>query len=206
MKADQSPQQILRLLEEGNRRFVEGTLRHPNQSPVRRQELVDGQAPLAVVVGCADSRVPPEVVFDQGLGDLFVVRVAGNVVGELVVGSVEYALTVLRTPLVVVLGHTGCGAVHAAIEQRRQHRFVSFSLSSIITAIQPAVDRAQQEAENDEDVLDLAVMYNATIMAQRLVERSAVAQNLVRTERLLVVPALYDLETGEVEWLDPVRK
>lgn len=194
----------LKFLEEGNQRFVAGEMRHPNQSPQRRERLVDRQGPMAVVVACADSRVTPEIVFDVGLGDLFVVRVAGNVVDELVIGSVEYALTALSTPLVVVLGHTNCGAVKAALERQRRYRFLSFSLSSLVTAIQPAIDRAREGSKADDDVLGLAVRHNATIMAERLVERSSIAQHLVRRRQLLVLPAVYDLRTGEVEWLDPV--
>jgi len=157
-------------------------------------------------VGCADSRVSPEIIFDVGLGDLFVVRVAGNVVDELVIGSVEYALTALYTPLVIVLGHTDCGAVKSALERQRRYRFLSFSLSSLITAVQPAIDRAREGAETDEEMLDLAVRHNAMIMAERLVERSSIVQRLQRQGQLLLVPAVYDLRTGKVEWLDPVTK
>jgi len=198
-----SPKQVLDALLAANRRFAEGQARHPRQSPRRRAELAQGQTPRATVIGCADSRVPPELIFDQGLGDLFVVRVAGNVVDEAVVGSVEYAVTALETGLVIVLGHADCGAVKVALEGRRHHRFVSFSLSSIATAIQPAVDRARLEANGDSArVMELAVRYNALIMAQRLTERSSILQTLVRTGQVLIVPAVYVLETGLVEPID----
>lgn len=155
---------IARLIE-GNHRFVSGEPAHAHQDPEHRVELRAGQAPFAIILGCADSRVPPELVFDQGLGDLFTVRVAGNVVDEMVLASIEYAAAHLHTPLVIVLGHTGCGAVQAVHEAVQSGEVSSGHLPALVEAIQPALVEAQAQAGN---LVDNAVSANAKLVAHQL--------------------------------------
>lgn len=135
-------------LKQGNQRFVEGRMMHPDQSLEARQSVSQGQSPFAIVLSCSDSRLPPEVVFDQGLGDLFVVRVAGNIVDPAGMGSIEYAVGHFGTPLIVVLGHQNCGAVSATLESIQQHAEPHGDVAALITAITPAVAVAQKRSGN----------------------------------------------------------
>jgi carbonic anhydrase len=169
--------------------------KHPDQAPERRLELRAGQNPFAVILGCADSRVPPGVIFDQGLGDLFVIRVAGNVLDDMILGSMEYAEIHLNTPLIMVLGHSSCGAVEATVKGGQPEGHI-FSLTS---AIQPAVDQAREQSG---DLLDNAVKANARMVAENLMTAGAHFTELVEAGRLLIVAAYYDLETGIVEVLE----
>jgi carbonic anhydrase len=187
-------QEALQRLLDGNRRYVDARLEHPDQAPERRLALRTGQHPFAVILGCADSRVPPEVIFDQGLGDLFVIRVAGNVLDDMILGSMEYAEIHLNTPLIMVLGHSRCGAVEATVAGGKAEGHI-FSLTS---AIQPAVDWAK---EHSGDLVDNAVKANAKMVAEELKTAGAHFTELVDAGRLLIVPAYYDLETGIVEIL-----
>lgn len=186
---------ILHDLKQGNRRFVEGALRHPRQDEATRTGLARGQSPKAVVLGCADSRVPPEVVFDQGLGDLFVVRSAGNIPDTYALASIEYAVLALQTPLVIVLGHTQCGAVQAAM----QGNVPTPALGALVDAIQPSVEAAET------DSVDEVVMVHARRVAAELPARSEAIAQAVADGRLHILPALYHLGTGVVEWLDEVQ-
>ena len=183
--------QALERLLAGNQRYVAARQEHPHQTPARRAELSGGQHPFAIVLGCADSRVPPEVIFDQGLGDLFVVRVAGNVVDDVVLGSIEYAAAHLHTPLIVVLGHSRCGAIGATVAGGE----LEGHLPDLAAAIQPAVDRAR---DLPGDLLDNAVVANATMVAQQLRSSEPVLSELVHAGKLKVVAARYDLDTGIV--------
>jgi carbonic anhydrase len=193
-------------LREGNRRFVAGEgsldgLAHY----ARRAELVDGQAPIAIVLGCSDSRVPAEIVFNQGLGDLFVIRVAGNVVFPSQVGSVEFAAERFHTRLVIVLGHSQCGAVAATIEEaRRPAASESPTMRSIIDRIRPAVTPLlQTELANDPEALYReAVRANVRLAADQLRHGSDVLERLIAEDGLLVVGAEYSLETGVVNMFD----
>jgi carbonic anhydrase len=186
--------QALERLMAGNKRYVAAQQVHPHQTPERCVELKDGQYPFAVILGCADSRVPPEVIFDQGLGDLFVIRVAGNVLDDLVLGSIEYAVAHLHTPLIVVLGHSNCGAVGATVEGGE----LEGHLPSLAAAIQPAVDQAKSLPG---DLVDNAVRANATMVVEQLEASEPVLSELVDAGKLKVVAARYDLDTGEVELL-----
>jgi carbonic anhydrase len=200
--------QALERLRVGNRRFASGEpLLHTLVHEARRSELLTGQRPFAVIVGCSDSRVPVEIVFDQGLGDLFVIRVAGNVVDNSQIGSVEFAADHFGTRLVVVLGHTCCGAVQATLEELQspsgQH---SEPLRSIVERIRPAVEcLLDGEAEAEPEVLlRQAVRNNVRIAADSLRQGSQVLQRLVRDDGLVVVGAEYSLETGCVDFFEGV--
>jgi carbonic anhydrase len=177
----------------GNRRFAAGRARHPHQDPAYRESLVGGQQPIACVLGCADSRVPAELVFDQGLGDLFTVRAAGEVLDDAVVGSIEYAVEHLHVPLVVVLGHSGCGAVRAAIDLVGGHGEVTGSVDTLVRAIEATV-RATPPDPDTSRFLAACVRNQTTRVAAELTARS----HTVRTVRPRIVTAVYDLGTGRV--------
>ena len=199
-----SGKEALMRLREGNLRFVAsigsaaGSLRPPI-------ELAREQSPFAIVLGCSDSRVPAEIVFDQGLGDLFVIRVAGNIVAPSQVGSVEFAAARFGTRLVAVVGHSRCGAVLATIEElRRPAGIQSHNLNSIVDRVRPAVEALlQTELRDDPEALvEQAVRANIRASADHLRHGSAVLEGLIATEGLLVVGAEYSLETGLVDFFD----
>jgi carbonic anhydrase len=187
-----SPDQALEELMDGNERYVSAKQRYPNQTMRRRAEVSEGQRPFATMLGCADSRVPHEIIFDQGLGDLFVVRVAGNVLSDVVVGSIEFAITELRTPLVMVLGHSRCGAVEAAIHSEE----LPGQLPSITRAICPAVAQAR---EQPGDLWDNAVRMNAMLVAEQLRAAPPILTEYINRGWLKVAAAYYNLHTGVVE-------
>ena len=198
----------LERLRQGNRRFVaERAQRGSGQTAGRRAEIADGQEPFAIIFGCSDSRVPAELVFDQGLGNLFVIRVAGNIVAPSLVGSVEFAAEQFHTRLVVVLGHTQCGAVTATLEQlRRPASGQSKNLKSIVDLISPAVkDLVNPDGTPyDESMVSRAVRANVRASADHLRRGSPVLEQLIQTSGLLVVGAEYSLETGVVDFFDGV--
>lgn len=188
--------EALAQLKAGNARFVAGKPAHPHQSAKRVKELAAGQKPEAVVLGCADSRVPPEVLFDMGLGDLFVVRVAGNVAEPATTGSIEYATEHLHVPLVVVLGHHKCGAVKATAEATGH---VEGNIGAIVEELKPAVVAARIRP-GSEGLVDDAVHHNARQVAEQLVYESPVIKHLVEKGEVRIVSAVYDLDTGKIEW------
>jgi len=196
----------LERLREGNRRFVSGVRSlDALLAPLRRNELVAGQKPFAVILGCSDSRVPVEIVFDQGVGDLFVIRVAGNIVAPSQIGSVEFAAEQFGTRLVVVLGHTRCGAVEATLEElRRPNASRSQNLRSIVDRIRPGVESLlTTDLARDADALGRqAVRANVRVSANHLRHGSEILEELIRKDGLLVVGAEYSLETGAVEFFD----
>jgi carbonic anhydrase len=181
----------LEKLKTGNQRYVTGQLLHHHQSGSRMRDIAVEQHPFAIILGCADSRVPPEIIFDRGLGDLFVIRVAGNIIDDAILGSIEYAVKELSTPLVVVLGHERCGAVAATIE----HAGTLGHISTLIDAIQPAVDIAKNKLG---DLLDNAVQANIELVVSQL-KSSFPVSDLVKQDRLKVVGAKYNLSCGTVE-------
>ena len=189
-------------LQDGNRRFVSGTSKIDEAvREARRAELVTGQSPFAIVLACSDSRVPVELVFDQGLGDLFVIRVAGNVVAPSQVGSVEYAAAQLGTRLVVVLGHSNCGAVDATLKElRREQAHRSPNLRAIVDRIRPAVEPLLEE--NEHVSLQDAVIANIIRSVERLHHGSIILEELVKSGDLLIVGAEYSIESGVVTFLD----
>ena len=201
-----SAREALQQLREGNSRFVSelgGDDAPTNAS--RRNSLVTGQEPFAIILGCSDSRVPAEIVFDQGLGDLFVIRVAGNIVAPSQVGSVEFAAERFGTRLVIVLGHTQCGAILATLEElERPNESRSPNLRSIVDYIRPSVETLiETDIAMDHDALvHHAVRANIRSAADHLRHGSRILEQLIRTDGLLVVGAEYSLETGVVEFFD----
>jgi carbonic anhydrase len=189
-----SPDTALKTLQEGNRRYVADTPLHPHQDKKLRSELVKGQHPIAAILSCADSRVPPELIFDEGLGDLFVVRVAGNVVDDAILGSLEYAAEHLHVPLIIVLGHSRCGAVQATINGGEPHTHID----TLCKAIKPAVVQARREKG---DLLANAVRDNVALAVKQLQTSKPILQKLQREGRLRIAGAVYSLDSGTVEYL-----
>jgi carbonic anhydrase len=200
--AGPAPEAVLGELKAGNRRFIDGKLTHPRQDAARRKELAGGQAPSAIVLSCSDSRVPPELVFDKGLGELFTVRVAGNVVGMDAMASIEYAVEHLGARLIVVMGHESCGAVKAALTTPAGKGAGSPDLDGLVATIQgnlgEGTDRAIASA--DDKKLRRPVMRNVDAVAARLLSRSKVLRKRHEEGKVRIVPAVYSLETGAVEF------
>ena len=197
--------EALARLREGNRRFVQDRTGDAATSPSRRRELVDGQEPFAIILGCSDSRVPAELVFDQGLGDLFVIRVAGNIVAPSQVGSVEFAAARFGTRLVVVLGHSQCGAILATLEELgRPSADQSRNLRSIVDRIRPSVVTLLGTGTGRDrgELVKLAVRANIRASVDHLRHGSEVLEQLIERDGLLVVGAEYSLESGLVDFFD----
>jgi carbonic anhydrase len=173
----------------------------------RREELLNGQEPYAIILGCSDSRVPAEIVFDQGLGDLFVIRVAGNIVAPSQIGSVEFAVSQFDTRLVIVLGHSQCGAICATIEELIHGQGSSSkNIRSIVERVKPSIEGLMYtDLKNDRDALEKeSVRANVRASANQLRHGSAIIEKLIETDGLLVVGAEYSLESGIVEFFDGV--
>lgn len=198
-----SANEVLKKLQEGNQRFVKGEPQHPRQDQKRRDETASGQAPFAVILGCADSRVPDEIVFDQGIGDLFVVRVAGNIVSPESVGSLEFGTEVLGASLIVVLGHESCGAVKAAIQGQALPGSISYFVEPIKPAIAPAIANFPSKVKEplDKKLLDYAVIANVKYQAARLPEISTILAKRIQEGKLKIVGGRYDLDTGVVDFV-----
>lgn len=198
----------LERLREGNRRFVAGVRSLDTlASQTRRGEFVAGQKPFAVILGCSDSRVPVEIVFDQGVGDLFVIRVAGNIVAPSQIGSVEFAARQFETRLVVVLGHTRCGAVQATLEElQRPTEKQSRNFLSIADRIRPGIEGLLETdiRRDPEALMQQAVRSNVRVAANHLRHGSDLLEEMISKEGLLVVGGEYSLETGIVEFFDGV--
>ncbi len=201
-----SASEALERLKEGNKRFVAGvrsveTIVKQSQ----RASFVAGQAPFAIILGCSDSRVPAEIVFDQGLGDLFVIRVAGNIVAPSQIGSVELAVELFGTPLVVVLGHSMCGAVLAAITNLESpSESKSSNVLSIVNRIRPSVEPLfETELRNDpKQLLEKAIRANIRAATNHLRHGSPMVEEYIQKGKLMIVGAEYSLETGAVDFLD----
>lgn len=191
-----NPAGALDRLLTGNRRFVAGRARHPRQSPRHLRELADGQRPFAITLGCADSRVPPELLFDQGLGDLFEHRVAGNVVDDLLLGSIEFALEEFAPPLLLVR----CGAVTATVAAIAHGGTPPGSIGSIVDALRPTIEPM---LDAPGDVVEAGVRANVRMQVRRLTTTSAIVRERVRSGRLAVIGARYDLDHGLVSLLTP---
>jgi carbonic anhydrase len=195
-----SGQSALERLKEGNRRFVAGDLKHAHLAADWRAHLTAGQHPIATILACSDSRVPPELVFDQGLGDLFIIRVAGNIIDSDVLGSISYAMIHLKTPLVVVMGHEKCGAVDAAIKiadgAPHEMRFIEGLIDRII----PSVEQVSREL-TPENRWAACVEANVRAATAQLLN-TIHSQKSLRSLPVLVKQAVYDLDTGVVSFLD----
>jgi carbonic anhydrase len=191
-----APADAVSKLKEGNGRYTSGTLQHPGQTTERRAELTKDQHPFAVILSCSDSRVPPEIVFDQGLGDLFVVRVAGNVIDDHGLGSIEYAVDHLGARLIVVLGHQSCGAVKAAKETIAAKGKAPGHIQSLVTAIKPVVEATAK------DDLDTTVKANVKHVVQALRSSTPILKAKVDSGEVQVIGGYYSLDTGAVSLLD----
>jgi len=189
-----SAEEALKTLLEGNKRFVSGQLEHPNHCEESRQGVALGQEPIATVLTCADSRVPPVDIFDQGLGDIFVVRVAGNIIGDHTLGSIEYAVSHLHTPLVIVLGHSSCGAVGAVASE--------VQLGGHMSTFVPPIQAAIKNVKDDEgDLVNNTAKELAKQMAGKIAMSQPIIADFVEHGKTRVVPAYYDLHSGEVSVL-----
>jgi carbonic anhydrase len=194
-------EEALQKLMDGNARFVSGNVEHPNQSAERRDEVISGQHPFAIIVGCSDSRVPPEIIFDQGIGDIFVIRTAGQVIDDAALASIEYGAEHLGVPLVVVLGHDSCGAVKATIEGGEAPGHIGY----LVEAISPAVEEAAEQAVNEtgeEELLDASIDINIENIVYQLETSEPILSELVDEGELTIVGARYHLDGGEVEILE----
>ena len=189
-----TPESVLTTLMAGNQRFVEHHEQHPHLSSARMQAIAQAQHPIATVLSCADSRVPAELLFDTGLGDIFNVRVAGNIVTPEVLGSLEYAVELLGTPVLMVLGHERCGAVTAAV----QNESVPGHIGDFLDEIQPAV---AQVKDMPGDVIDNAVKANVKLQMAQLLKQSNLIQTRQSSGAVQIVGARYDLDSGVVELL-----
>jgi len=186
-----SPDAGLAKLMAGNARFAKGSVSHPNQGGSRRAEVAKGQKPFAIVVGCSDSRTSPEIVFDQGLGDVFVIRIAGGVVDDTALGSIEYGVDHLGASVIVVLGHERCGAVEAAMKGGK----APGKIGSVVKPILPAVAAVKRSGH---PTLDAAIDENARRIAAGLTDRSRILSDRVKAGTLKIVATRYDLDTGRV--------
>src|SRR4029077_17251936 len=204
-----APAEAISKLKEGNRRYTSGNLQHPGQTAERRTELAKTQHPFAAILSCSDSRVPPEVVFDQGLGDLFVVRVAGNVINDEGMGSLEYTVDHLGTRLILVLGHQSCGAVDAAKQTIASKGKAPGHIQSLVTAIKPAVEATAK------DDLETTIKANVKNVVQALRSSTPILKAEVDSGKIQVLGGYYSLDTGAVtflarqktgSWLGPKRK
>lgn len=185
-------EQALEKLLAGNQRYIQEKLQHPNQVIERMKALTTGQQPFAIIVGCSDSRVPPEIIFDQGLGDLFITRLAGNVVDEAALGSIEYAVAHLNVPLIVVLGHEKCGAVAAAVEGGE----APGNLSTLMKLLKPAVEKVKDLPGN---MVENAAKANVQLTVEALKVSNSILAERVQQGKLQVEGAYYRLDTGVVE-------
>jgi carbonic anhydrase len=191
-------EEALDRLRFGNRRFAGGNAIHPDEGAKRRKELTSAQHPIATVLSCVDSRVPPELIFDEGLGGLFVIRTAGQTVDHAVLGSIQFGVHELHIPLLVVLGHSGCGAVKATIEAVEKHSAPSGTyIDALIAAIKPAVELAKED--RPADLVDATVRANVRIGVKSL-SLAAVLAPTIAEHKLTVIGARYDLDSGKVEF------
>lgn len=187
-----APEGLQRLMQ-GNQRYINDMLEHPNRTPERRQAVVSKQEPFAIIVGCADSRVSPEIIFDQGVGDLFVVRVAGNVIGPLELESIEYSAIYLHSQVILVLGHENCGAITAVVQGTTK------DIETIASLIEPSVQ--EERKKNPANLLEASIKTNALKMKNYLLGNKVI-QKLIEEKRISVHAGYYNMQTGAVELLN----
>ena len=201
-----NPSEVLTTLKAGNKQFINGQLNiHTLSEHPKKDELAVKQEPIAIILGCSDSRVPAEVVFNQGLGDLFVVRVAGNIVTPSLMGSVEFAAVKFNVPLVVVLGHSSCGAIAATIETMKQGVDApSDGINAIVERIRPTVEPFQKTAlwDQTDELMDASVRANVVASCTQIRQDSEILRQLISDGKLAVVGAEYSLTTGKVDFFE----
>lgn len=190
-----SADDALKLLLDGNKRFIKGDMVHPHQVIRRRSEIIHGQRPFAVVIGCSDSRVPPEILFDQGLGDIFVIRVAGTTVGSVCTGSLEFALEHLDVNLVMVMGHQYCGLIKTAAKGDDVHHH----LGSLVKTASIAVENTK---DMPGDPLENATKENVRLLIERLENNSPVIEDRIKSGKVKIVGCYYSLDTGAVDIIE----
>jgi len=188
MKFEEAIQKLI----EGNKRFINLKLIHPNQNSSRCAEVLQGQKPFAVIVGCSDSRIPPEIIFDQGIGDLFIIRTAGNIVDDIAIGSIEYAVDHLGVQLVVVMGHGKCGAVTATVQGGEARGCISCILNNIT----PAVEKAKKQSG---DLINNAIRNNIDIVVKKLASSKPILSESIDKGKLKIIGAYYNIESRAVE-------
>jgi carbonic anhydrase len=189
----QSADESIKKLEDGNKRYIESKPTHQNQTSTRRTEVANGQKPFAVIVTCSDSRVPPEILFDHGIGDLFVIRTAGNILDDIGLGSIEYAVEHLHVPLVVVLGHERCGAVSAAVEGGNAPGHIK----ALVSNIKRAVEKARSKKG---DLLENSIKQNVENVVAQISKSKPILDELVHEKKIKVIGARYDLDDGAVSF------
>lgn len=196
-----NPEEAVKKLKDGNQRYVAGKATHPNQTQSRRKETVGGQHPFASVLACSDAREPVEIIFDQGIGDIFVIRVAGNVVETIEIGSIEYGVAHLNTPVVLVLGHTHCGAVAAAVKDAQ----VQGSIVPLVEMIIPAVYTAKEKDPKlvGDKLMARATEENIWQSIENLISRSSIIREAIKKGKLQVLGAIYNIEDGTIDWRGP---
>ncbi len=189
----------LQKLMDGNKRYVSGDLAKKDLGDDKRKELLKGQKPFAIVITCSDSRVPPELLFDQGLGDIFVIRVAGNVVDQIALGSIEYGAEHLNSPLLVLLGHSKCGAVKATLETKGK---AEGNIGAIVEKIKPAVKAAKKKGGSEEEILEAAIQENIKNVYKDIMSKSTIIPHLAKEGKLKIVAGEYSLATGKVDMIE----
>ena len=193
--------QVLQILQEGNARFVAGQRKHLHEFLTRVQETAEsGQRPIATFLSCSDSRVPLEIIFDQSIGDIFSIRVAGNICQDSQLGSIEFGVKYLKTPLCVVLGHTKCGAIVAACTGQELEK----NIQSLILSIGPALQRAKAlTGKAGNEIIEICCVENIFVQIETILKKSSILREASRQGDLLIVGAVYDIETGQVTFLGP---
>jgi carbonic anhydrase len=189
----------LQKLMDGNKRYAAGNLAKKDLGDSKRKELTKGQKPFAIVITCSDSRVPPELLFDQGLGDIFVVRVAGNVVDPIALGSIEYGAEHLNSPLLFILGHSKCGAVKATLEATGKPEG---NIGAIVKKIQPAAAAAKKKGGSEDDIFETAIKENMKNVYKDVMTKSTIIPHLVQEGKLKIVAGEYDISSGKVAMID----
>lgn len=197
-----SAEEAIALLQKGNRRFVNNELANHDLSQTKRNELTGGQKPFAVVVACSDSRVAPEHLFDQGLGDIFVIRVAGNILDDAEIGSIEYAVDHLGSPLVVILGHESCGAVTTAVAKAEKpaETHTTENIDEFLDNIEPAVEKAKDTKLSGKELIEKTADINVELAIDELLSESNIVREGIESGKIKVVGAKYLLTNGEVRW------
>jgi len=197
-KASIKPEDVLELLKAGNRRFIQGNSVHPNIDVQRRVELSQGQAPFAVISTCSDSRVPPEIIFDRGLGDLFVVRVAGTIIDHTVMGSVVYGVSHLGCPLIVVLGHESCGAITKSLASDEEIQKEPSAILALIEKIRSNIPAALLQGSADSSVITAAIHENTKAVVKQIETEPSIAV-LISDKKVRVVGGYYILRSGNIQ-------
>lgn len=192
--------EALQKLMDGNKRYVSGSLMQKDIGETKRKELAKGQKPFAIVLTCSDSRVPPEILFDQGLGDIFIIRVAGNVVDPIVLRSIEYGAEHLNAPLLFILGHTKCGAVTATLEILE----TKGEPCPVAKKIMPAAEKAKKKGGTRDEVLETAIKENVKNVYEDVM-KSKIISHLVQEDKLKIVAGEYDITTGKIEMMEMIE-